>query len=356
MDWTKTIVNPTASLRDVMTSIDKAELQIALVLDSQKRLLGVITDGDIRRALLKGSSLESFAHEIMSKKPFTLSNELQPSAIYKLMREKDIHHIPILNSKGVVVNLAVHGKFLTPKRFENEVFLMVGGLGSRLGQLTKNIPKPLLKIGNKAILEIIIESFLEQGFYKFQLAVNYKAELIEAHFKDGSAWGAQITYLREPKRLGTCGALSLISKKPQLPFIVMNGDVLTKVNFQSLLEFHTKQASLATMAVRDYDIQIPFGVIDHNGSKIVDITEKPTQRYFVNAGIYVLEPDCLDFIPQATQFDMTSLFQRLLHEQKEVSSFPIQEYWLDIGRISDFQQAKLDFSEHWLNDDLSAPL
>ena len=333
-----------------MIAIDKATLQIAIVVDDQSRLQGVITDGDIRRALLKGMTLETKAADIMTANPVVASPEMRLSAIERLMREHDLHQIPVVDANGVIVSLAVFGKLLPRERVDNQVFLMVGGMGTRLGELTKSTPKPLLRIGEKPILEIILDSLLSQGFYRFTLAVNYKAEMIERYFGNGHRWGAEITYLREKERLGTCGALSLVRNTPREPFIVMNGDILTKVDFKSLLKFHQAKQSFATMGVREYEVQVPFGVIRLKDELISELTEKPTERYFVNAGIYVLSPECLRFIPKNAYCDMTTLFQTLLENGKATYSFPIRDYWLDIGRAADFQRAHADFAEHWDNE------
>lgn len=346
-DWTKTFVRRDSSLREVIETIDAAELRIAIVVDEAIRLQGLITDGDVRRALLRGLTLSALASEIMTVKPLTVSPDMRLSAIDKLMQKHDLQHIPVVNEEGVLVSLALHGKLLPRERYENQVILMVGGMGSRLGDLTKEIPKPLLKIGEKPILEIIMDSFLAQGFYKFSFAVNYKAEIIEHYFGNGSRWGAEINYLREQEKLGTCGALSLLKEKPDKPFLVMNGDLITKINFKKLLEYHQAQNSLATMAVREYEVQIPFGVARLQGERILELIEKPTEHFFVNAGIYALSPDCLDLIPKSTQFDMTTLFQTLITHNKVVCNYPIKDYWLDIGRADDFQKAHADFMENW---------
>ena len=351
-DWTKTFVHPDSSLRDVIATIDAALLQIALVVDDDYHLLGLITDGDVRRALLRGLTLDARASEFMTRDPAVATPDMRLSALDELMRNKDIKHIPVVDENGVIIRLALHGKLLPRERFDNQVIFMVGGLGSRLGDLTKDIPKPLLKIGEKPILEIIIDNFMAQGFYNFTLAVNYKAEIMEHYFGNGSRWGANITYIREKEKLGTCGALGLLEQKPDKPFIVMNGDLLTKINFKDLIDFHESKKGAATMAVREYDVQIPFGVTTLDGDRITELNEKPTHRYFVNAGIYTLSPECLDIIPKDTYFDMTTLFQELLNQNKTVNSFHINEYWLDIGRTDDFQKAHADFLEHWKGDSL----
>jgi dTDP-glucose pyrophosphorylase len=345
--WEKTLVRSDQSIRDVLKVIDAAELQVALVVNEQRKLLGVITDGDIRRGFLKGLGLESRASEVMTQNPTVASSDMRPSAIEALMREKQLRHIPLLDTDGILLDLFLLDEATKRERFENTVVLMAGGLGERLGELTKDVPKPLLKVGDKPILEIILESFLSQGFYRFQFSVNYRADMIETYFGDGSHWGASIEYLHEPTRMGTAGSLGLLQDKPSEPFFVMNGDLLTKVNFKQMLEFHTAQAQLATMAVREYDVQVPFGVIELDGQNIINIVEKPVKRYFVNAGVYILSPQCLALIPKDEFFDMPSLFLKLIQSGFSTTSFPIHEYWLDIGRMSDFQRAGVEYLEHW---------
>jgi dTDP-glucose pyrophosphorylase/urease gamma subunit len=347
MNWEKTLVQPTDTLRQVLSVIDKAELQIALVVDDQKKLLGVITDGDVRRGFLAGLTLESTASKVMNPQFTVATQDMKPSAIEALMREKQLRHIPIIDENGIILDLRLLDEATKTERLPNIVVLMAGGLGERLGELTKDTPKPLLKVGDKPILEIILESFLAQGFHRFFISVNYKSQMIEDYFGDGSRWGAEIQYVRETKRLGTGGSLSLLSELPKEPFFVMNGDLLTKVNFKGMLEFHESQTQLATMAVREYDVQIPFGVTELDGHKITGLVEKPVKRFFVNAGVYVLSPQCLPLIPKDNFFDMPSLFQKLIDNGFATSSFPLHEYWLDIGRMSDFQRANVEYLENW---------
>jgi dTDP-glucose pyrophosphorylase/CBS domain-containing protein len=345
--WEKTLVGPTNTIRQVLEVIDTAELQIALVTDEARKLLGVITDGDVRRGLLAGLTLGASASSVMNTEFTVATQDMKPSATETLMREKQLRHIPIVDERGVVLDLRLLGEVTKTERRENSVVLMAGGLGERLGNLTKDTPKPLLKVGDKPILEIILESFLAQGFYRFFISVNYKSDMIESYFGDGSRWGAEISYVRESKRLGTGGSLSLLPEVPQKPFFVMNGDLLTKVNFKGMLEFHEAQAQLATMAVREYDVQIPFGVTELDGHKITGLVEKPVKRFFVNAGVYVLSPQCLPLIPKDEFFDMPNLFQKLISSGFSTSSFPVHEYWLDIGQLSDFQRANIEYLENW---------
>lgn len=346
-NWEKTLVRPTDTIRQVLKVIDTAELQIALVTDETRKLFGVITDGDVRRGLLAGLTLESSASKVMNTQFTVASDDMKPSATETLMRERQLRHIPIVDVNGIIIDLRLLDEVTKTERLPNSVVLMAGGLGERLGELTKDTPKPLLKVGDKPILEIILESFLAQGFYRFFMSVNYKSQMIEDYFGDGSRWGASIQYVRESKRLGTGGSLSLLSELPNEPFFVMNGDLLTKVNFKGMLEFHDTQAQLATMAVREYDVQIPFGVTELDGHKITGLVEKPVKRFFVNAGVYVLSPQCLSLIPKDEFFDMPNLFQKLISNGFSTSSFPIHEYWLDIGRLSDFQRANVEYLENW---------
>jgi NDP-sugar pyrophosphorylase family protein len=221
---------------------------------------------------------------------------------------------------------------------------MAGGLGSRLGTLTADRPKPMLPLGNKPILETILQNFLDFGFRNFYVSVNYKAEMIQSYFGDGSKWGANIRYLKEAEALGTAGAVGLLPEPPQKPMIVMNGDVLTKINFLQLLDFHAEHEAHATMAVREYDFQVPYGVVKVEQEAIHSIDEKPIQKFFVNGGIYVLEPSVQKMIPRGERLDMPELFRTLHQAGKKTVAFPIREYWLDIGRIDDFERAKGEFS------------
>ena len=222
---------------------------------------------------------------------------------------------------------------------------MAGGLGTRLRPLTQDTPKPLLKVGNKPILETIIENFAKYGFVNITISVNYKADMIKEYFGDGSALGVNIDYIEESKRLGTAGALSLIKERPQEPFFVMNADLLTNVNFEHLLDFHLLERSVATMCVREYDYQVPYGVIETDGSLITSIKEKPLHKFFVNAGIYTLSPQVFEYIPKDEFYDMPTLFEDIIANNLKSVSFPIHEYWLDIGRMEEFEQAQNEYNE-----------
>jgi choline kinase/predicted transcriptional regulator len=292
-DWRSTLIGPESSVRGAVEVIDAAGLQIALIIDDNGRLLGTVTDGDIRRGILRGVSLDDPVARVMNESPTTAREQDDRDMLFSLMRERGLHQIPVLDSQWRVVGLQILDALITPELRHNPVVLMAGGLGSRLRPLTDDCPKPLLHVGSKPILETIIEAFIQQGFRRFYISVNYMSEMIEKYFGDGSRWGGEIGYIRENERRGTAGALALLPQTPELPIFVMNGDLLTRLNFASLLDFHGQHEAAATMCVREYEMQVPYGVIRPQSHRIVDIHEKPTERYFVNAGVYVLSPEAL---------------------------------------------------------------
>lgn len=344
-DWKNVLVSPNTSIRETIRIMDQGALKIALVVDTDQLLLGTVSDGDVRRGILKGYSLEDRVQQVMNTAPTVVGRNEGREKILALMRQNSVYQIPVVDEVGILIGLEVIETLLSPPRLENWVVLMAGGLGSRLKPLTVDTPKPLLKIGENPLLETTLIKFKEQGFNRFFISVNYKSEQIEAHFGDGSKWGVQIDYLREDKKLGTAGALGLLPDNPTAPLLVMNGDVLTKVNFQQLLDFHLEHKAVATMCVREYDFQVPYGVVKLDRHRIASIEEKPIQRFFVNAGIYVLEPEVLDLVPRDGYFDMPTLFEKLVEQQRETAVFPVREYWLDIGRMDDFDRAQGEFAK-----------
>jgi NDP-sugar pyrophosphorylase family protein len=260
------------------------------------------------------------------------------------MKKKYLRQIPLVDQNGCVVGLEVWDEMIDSPDRDNIVVLMAGGMGTRLGELTKDWPKPLLHVGNKPVLETIMENCKEYGFKRFYISVNYKANMVKEYFSDGSRWGIDIKYLEEDKRLGTAGALGLLPETPTMPLVVMNADVLTKVNFKQLMEFHDEHKSVATMCVREYEFQVPFGVVQIDNHRLKGIQEKPIHRFFVNAGIYVLNSEACALVPHNEYFDMPSLFDKLLNHQLETVAFPIHEYWLDIGQADDFERANGEYS------------
>lgn len=344
-DWENTLLPPTASIHDAIKTIESGSYLVALIVDENKKLIGLVTDGDIRRAILKGKSLDLPVTEVMNSSPKTVSNQASFETIIQQFQQTHFRHLPIVDKNNRLQGIKLlDGLHQTLKR-DNWVVIMAGGLGSRLGKLTENCPKPLLKVGNKPILETIIEKFVEQGFQRFYISVNYKADMIEDYFKHGEKWGVEIKYIREKERLGTGGALSLLPENPNYPIIVMNGDLLTQVNFQLLLDFHNEHKGTATMCVREYDFQVPYGVVNINNDTITSVEEKPIHSFFVNAGIYILSPESLKHIPNHTYFNLPDLFENLVKLNQKTVAFPIREYWLDVGQVDDFKQANGDFKK-----------
>lgn len=341
--WQKVLIGASSSVIEVMRLIDETTLQFAAVVDEDNRLLGSVTDGDIRRGILKGISLESPIKDVMNPTPICAVSG-KSTLHYKTQMERlNIKQLPIVsgNRKLVKIVFAEESKKITQR--ENTVVLMAGGLGTRLRPLTESVPKPMLNVGDKPILETIIESFKSYGFTKFILSVNYKKEVIMEYFKDGLNLGVSIEYIEESKRLGTAGALSLLKKRPTAPFFVMNGDLLTKINFDQLLNFHQETNSMATMCVREYEYQIPYGVVEVQDNKLISIQEKPVKKNFVNTGVYILDPATLDFISTDTYLDMPDLFKTVLSNEQITSAFPLREYWLDIGQMEDYEKANGDY-------------
>jgi len=341
----KIVITPNSTIREALQIIDSGAMRIALVVDADGTLLGTLTDGDIRRALLKGLELGDTIETVTFKAPMVCSvNDSREQILQKAVRHK-IFQIPVVDPEGKVIGIEVVDELFRPAGRPNKVVLMVGGLGTRLRPLTEEKPKPLLEVGNKPILETIIENFAKYGFTNIILSVNYKAEMIERHFGDGSAFGVNIEYVRETKRMGTAGALSLIRERLNEPFFVMNGDLLTNVNFEHFINYHLQSGAMATMAVREYDFQVPYGVVNVEGLRVTSIVEKPVHSFFVSAGIYMLDPAALSYIPDNEFYDMPTLFETMINDTKNVQSFPIHEYWLDIGRMSDFQQANTEYED-----------
>ncbi len=331
--------------------IDTGAMKIALVVDSRDKLIGTLSDGDIRRGLLKGLGMEDEIRDIYNPNPVVADIRDKKEKIIELAISKKVYQIPIVNASFQVVKLAEIDHLLQREKHANSVVLMAGGLGKRLRPLTDDTPKPMLKIGERPILENVIRKFIKNGFFNFYISLNYKGEKIKEYFGDGQSLGVNISYIEEERKMGTAGALSLIKEKQNMPILVMNGDILTGVNFEELLDFHIRREAEATMCIREYGMEVPFGVVGLKQSNIVSIEEKPVQKFYVNAGIYVLNPDVLDDILPDTSIDMTSIFESLVKGNKTILSYPIREYWMDIGKPEDFQKAEEDFKKYFNGQD-----
>ncbi len=275
----------------------------------------------------------------MNKNPIWVGVDEPQQTVLSKMKERSIQQLPVLDRDGKVVKIETCHTVLDGDEVSNWAFIMAGGLGKRLYPLTKDCPKPLLRVGSKPLLETIIDNFIVHKFKKFYISVNYKAEMIMDYFGDGSKFGIEIRYIREMKPLGTAGALSLLPEMPKKPILMMNGDLVTNVNFQNLLQYHEDHKAVATMCVRPYEFQVPYGVVKVDKHRFLDIDEKPTQQFLVNAGMYVFDPKVLSLIPKNEYFDIPDLFNVIKGSNQEISTFPIREYWLDIGHIEDFEKA-----------------
>ncbi len=334
------MLKPLDSLETAIKVINFGEVRIALVADSNRKLLGTVTDGDIRRALIRHVAMDCAVEEIMNCKPSTALISDAPDLIILEMKTKEILSIPLLDKHDTLMGLETFQSLLKNKKYDNPVFLMAGGFGTRLHPLTKEKPKPLLDIGSRPILETIIKEFIASGFQKFYISTHYKAEMIRDYFGDGSNWGIEIEYLHEERPLGTAGSLGMLPDSvSDLPIVIMNGDILTKINFEYLLDFHYEQGGIATMCIREYDFQVPYGVVNIEDNCVVEIVEKPVQKFFVNAGIYVLDPKLINYVDGVSYIDMPNLLQSMINQGEKVNVFPIYEYWLDIGRIEDYKKA-----------------
>ncbi|WP_310438772.1 nucleotidyltransferase family protein [Sulfuricurvum sp.] len=338
-------LTPTSTIREALKVIDSGAMQIAVVVDNKNQLLGTLTDGDIRRGLLNGLSIESSIEDIFFKKPTVAKVSDTKEEILQKALTKKLHQIPILDEANRVLGIVEIDELIKPKAKNNKVVLMAGGLGTRLGELTKTTPKPMLHVGNKPILQTIIENFAKYGYTNIVISVNYLSHVIENHFGDGSTFGVSIEYIHEKERMGTAGALSLMQDLLKEPFFVMNGDLLTNVNFEHLHDFHLSQQATGTMGVREYDFQVPYGVVNIEEGRVKSIIEKPVHKFFVSAGIYMLSPEALSLIPSGEFFDMPSLFEKIIAKNDKASSFPIHEYWLDIGRMNDYERANSEYHE-----------
>ncbi len=343
------ILHEDVSIIEAMKVIDENARQFVAIVNNDNHLVGTVTDGDIRRGILKGIHLNQSIKYIMNIAP-TFSYENSIEAYKRLLEINKVKQLPILTEAGEIVDIIFAEQFNDVNIKSNKVVLMVGGLGTRLRPLTEHTPKPMLKVGNKPILETIIEGFRNHGFVNFVLCVNYKKEVIQSYFQNGAAFGVNIEYIEETKRLGTAGALSLLKDEVTEPIFVMNGDLLTQVNFSQLLNFHLETNSLGTMCVREYEYQIPFGVIETNEHQLLSIQEKPLKKEFVNAGIYMLSPEALKMIPHYEFYDMPELFNAIIQKNKVASVFPVREYWMDIGRLTDYEQANKDYESVSINE------
>lgn len=344
-DWKTVAVLPNTQLEKSIGVMDKGALGIVLVIDDDGVLLGTVTDGDVRRALLKRKTLATPVSEVMCVAPHFAESDWSRGRRLSVMESNRLLQLPVLDVNRRVIGIETLHDMFDHKQLDNPVFLMAGGFGTRLQPLTQDCPKPMLKVGEKPILELILQSFADLGFHRFYISTHYLPEVIRDHFGNGSAWNVSIQYVHEEEPLGTGGALGLLPHDEiDLPIFLVNGDLLTRVDYRSLVDFHERHEGSATLCVREYENQIPYGVIKSNGHRITHIVEKPVQRYFISAGIYMLSPELVRSVVPGKRIDMPNLLEREIGAGRDVNMFPIHEYWLDIGRMDDFQRAQSDIT------------
>jgi len=341
-NWKKALIGEQATIGDAIRNLDDSKLQISLVVAPDGCLIGTITDGDIRRGLLQGFNLEDQVGKILKHDAMVAPKDMKFELVMQTMQANQILQMPIVDKESKVVGLHIWNALETNKSTRSNIMvIMAGGFGTRLRPHTENCPKPMLLIHNKPILEHIIMNAKAEGFQEFIFTIHYLGHMIEEYFGKGEQWGVNINYIKETSPLGTSGALSLLKKRPDKPFVVTNGDVITDINYGNVLDFHCKGSSIATMAVKQYDLKNPFGVVQIDGLDIVGFEEKPVVKSNINAGVYVLNPDVVGYIEKDVYCDMPSLFENLRLDGKSIKAYLAHEKWMDIGRIDDLEKANL---------------
>ena len=344
--WQESLIMPDVSIREAMRAIDTASLRMAFIVSDEKCLLGTITDGDIRRGLLKNLNMDDAALLVMNENPITAYQDLDKSHLLKIIEEEDLLCLPIITNSGVLVNVVTAKDLARFERRDNPVFVMAGGFGTRLRPLTDNCPKPMLPVGGKPILETLVTMMVKQGFHNFYFSTHFLPEIIKEHFGDGSKWACKINYLYESEPKGTGGALSLLpTNMPNLPMVVINGDILTDIDFNKLLDYHIGNKFDATMCLRDVETQISYGVVKTEENIVLSMTEKPTYRHNINTGIYILSKKCFSSVPKNIKVDMPDHLKSRIAGGSVVGAMRHSGYWLDIGQLSDYQKAQADIHD-----------
>ena len=333
--WRKAVLPANATIRQAISNLDQVAIKIVLVVNEAGELQGTISDGDIRRGLLKGLDLNSPITNVIHRNALVVPPDMGHELVKQLMLANKIQQIPCVDEHHRVVGLHIWDEIAVPAVRSNLMVIMAGGMGTRLRPHTENCPKPLLPVAGKPMLEHIIEHAKLEGFSHFVLAIHYLGQMIEDHFGDGDRMGVRVDYLREQSPLGTAGALALLNPRPEAPFVVTNGDVITDIHYGELLDFHLRHNAAATMAVRVHEWQHPFGVVLTQGIDIVGFEEKPVARSHINAGVYALDPDALSVLNHAERCDMPTLFELLQAQSKRTLAYPMHEPWLDVGRPDD---------------------
>ena len=344
--YTDLCIPPETPIREAVRVLNDGHCRIAMIVDEQTILLGVLADSDVRRAILKGLDFNLPVSQIMVKRPIVATPDMPDKALLFLMKRSQTYQLPIVEEDGRLVGLKLVDDLLQVPP-QAEAFILAGGLGTRLFPLTEHLPKPLIQVGGQEVLFTIVDSLIAAGIVRITLAINYKKELIKEAMASRKQYIGKVFHLEESIRLGTAGALSLLEPLPKIPLIVLNADILTKVDYQSMLNFHITEENDVTVAVRQEHVKIPFGVSTIEGTRITKIDEKPDFAFFVNAGIYVFKPDLLRMVPKDTPMEMPSLLNQCIRQCKKVGSFPVHEYWIDIGRPSELQRANAEYKDNF---------
>ena len=339
------IIAPSASVREALEAITKNSHQAIMVVDDAGRLAGIVTDGDVRRGLLRGVPLEGAVRDVMNPRPATAEPSISRAEALVLMQRRRLRHLPLVDAGGRLVDVLLLDDLLRPTPLPNVAVLMAGGAGTRLRPLTETVPKPLLSVGGKPLLEILVERLRAAGVQEFFLTVRYKSEMFEAHFGDGARLGVRIRYIREEIPLGTAGGLTRLPGPLTEPFFLVNGDILTKCDIRAMLDFHRRWHADLTVGTVPHTVEVPYGVLEVEGEQLSAISEKPRLDFLINSGVYVVEPSALALIPRDQPFDAPDLIPLLKKAGRPVVAVPIREYWLDVGRVADFTQANRDVAE-----------
>lgn len=339
------LIHTDCTIREVLEKLNVGGKGIVLVVDNNQRLVGTITDGDIRRAILKGASIDDEINGVVHRNPIYVEEGIDRERVKDIFIRRAVKQIPVVDKDGVVVDLVGINDILIPEGKENPVIIMAGGLGTRLKDLTKEIPKPMLKVGQDPILYHIINNFKQYGYNKILVTVNYKAKIIENYFQDGYAYGVKISYIREKERLGTAGGIKLAEEHLDKPFFVTNGDIFTNLNVDNMMKYHIDNKFDMTISVRKYAQKIPYGVIETKDNMVKNINEKPETKYLINGGIYCLNPNIVKLIPKDKYYEITDLINSCIQRGLKIGYYENKEYWMDIGRIEDYYKVNDDIGE-----------
>lgn len=344
--FVETVISESSSLRTAMEVMDRGSLEIVLVADADGTLLGTLTDGDIRRAILSGASLGDAVSGFMQRHFTAVGPSAGRTEVLDLMRARSLQQIPIVDEAGRLAGLHLLREILGASVRPNWAVVMAGGRGERLRPITDALPKPMIKVAGRPILERIVLHLVGFGIRRIFLSVNYMGDVIEGHFRDGADLGCRIEYLKEEKPLGTGGALSLLAEKPDHPFLMLNGDLLTQFNVGNMLAFHAEGGFRATVGVHEYIHTVPYGVVERDGDRVTGIREKPTQTWLANAGIYVFDPGLVERVPKDTYYPLPALVEECLDRGEAVGTFPIKEEWIDVGHPKELRRARGEGDKH----------